>query len=375
MLTKLIDVCSINKYPQLDASGLEDLRTSTGNIKLLPSSKDYDWVSNYETSKDYLCDGEVITLGKARYANIKYYKGLFVSANNVIVESKNQNIVLTKFLYYYCLKNNKNFYVEGTTYPKFDMPSFSNSMVDVPSISEQKNIIGSLDTILHLIENEEKQLKLYDELIKSRFIEMFGDPEFNPFAFEIKEFSKLGNLARGKSKHRPRNDAALLGGPYPLIQTGDVSNADLYIKKYSSTYSELGLKQSKMWAKGTLCITIAANIAESAILDFDACFPDSVVGFEPNEEFNVLFVKYHLDDLKSYLDRQATSVAQKNLNLEKLSSSPFMAPPIELQNEFASFVEQIDKSKFINYSRYFLWEFLTLFSSTIAYSSVVSILA
>lgn len=170
MLTKLIDVCSINKYPQLDASGLEDLRTSTGNIKLLPSSKDYDWVSNYETSKDYLCDGEVITLGKARYANIKYYKGLFVSANNVIVESKNQNIVLTKFLYYYCLKNNKNFYVEGTTYPKFDMPSFSNSMVDVPSISEQKNIIGSLDTILHLIENEEKQLKLYDELIKSRFI-------------------------------------------------------------------------------------------------------------------------------------------------------------------------------------------------------------
>ena len=103
------------------------------------------------------------------------------------------------------------------------------------------------------------------------------------------------------------------------------------------------------------------------------CFPDSVVGFEPNEEFNVLFVKYHLDALKSYLDRQATSVAQKNLNLEKLSSSPFMAPPIELQNEFASFVEQIDKSKFISYSRYFLCEILTLFSSTIAYSRVVSI--
>lgn len=185
---------------------------------------------------------------------------------------------------------------------------------------------------------------------------MFGDPEFNPFAFEIKEFSKLGNLARGKSKHRPRNDAALLGGPYPLIQTGDVSNADLYIKKYSSTYSELGLKQSKMWAKGTLCITIAANIAESAILDFDACFPDSVVGFEPNEEFNVLFGKYHLDALKSYLDRQATSVAQKNLNLEKLSSSPFMAPPIELQNEFASFVEQIDKSKFIVQKRINLYK-------------------
>lgn len=170
MLTKLIDVCSINKYPQLDASGLESLRTNTGNVKLLPSSKDYDWVSNYEISKDYVCNGEVITLGKARYANIKYHKGLFVSANNVIIESKNQNIVLTKFLYYYCLKNNKKFYVEGTTYPKFDMPSFSNSILQVPSVSEQENIIGTFDAIMRLIKNEEKQLKLYDELIKSRFI-------------------------------------------------------------------------------------------------------------------------------------------------------------------------------------------------------------
>src|SRR5690606_38147340 len=94
---------------------------------------------------------------------------------------------------------------------------------------------------------------------------------------------ELGNLDRGVSKHRPRNEPALLGGPYPLVQTGDVANSEGYIQNHLSTYTELGLKQSKLWPAGTLCITIAANIANTGILTYDACFPDSVVGFVPNE--------------------------------------------------------------------------------------------
>ena len=84
----------------------------------------------------------------------------------------------------------------------------------------------------------------------------------------------------------------MLGGAYPLIQTGDVSNSGLYILNYSSTYSELGLEQSRLWKSGTLCITIAANIAHTSILTFDACFPDSVVGFVPNDNTNSVFVHY-----------------------------------------------------------------------------------
>ena len=94
----------------------------------------------------------------------------------------------------------------------------------------------------------------------------------------------MGELAREKSKNRPRNAPELLNGPYPLIQTGDIANAGIYLKEYTQTYSELGLKQSKMWKKGTLCITIAANIAKASILTFDACFPDSVVAFIPSEK-------------------------------------------------------------------------------------------
>lgn len=175
---------------------------------------------------------------------------------------------------------------------------------------------------------------------------MFGNTLDNEYGFELDYLNNLGFLSRGKSKHRPRNDPKLLGGPYPLIQTGDVKQADTYITKYESTYSLFGLQQSKMWPKGTLCITIAANIAETAILNFDACFPDSVVGFIPNDGVNTIFMRFQIEALKDYLNSKATEVAQKNLNIDKLTKVLFMVPPIELQNEFAAFVELIDKLKF-----------------------------
>ena len=102
--------------------------------------------------------------------------------------------------------------------------------------------------------------------------------------WDEKSLDELGSVGRGKSKHRPRDAEHLYGGPYPFIQTGDVKHAELYIKSYSQTYSEAGLAQSKLWPAGTLCITIAANIADTAILGLDACFPDSVLGFIANEE-------------------------------------------------------------------------------------------
>ncbi|WJQ01842.1 restriction endonuclease subunit S [Geobacillus stearothermophilus] len=104
---------------------------------------------------------------------------------------------------------------------------------------------------------------------------------------------EIGELARGKSKHRPRYDPILYGGKYPFIQTRDIKNANRTITKYEQTYNEVGLAQSRLWPKGTLCITIAANIAETAILGIDACFPDSVVGFIPDKDkCNVHYIYY-----------------------------------------------------------------------------------
>lgn len=109
------------------------------------------------------------------------------------------------------------------------------------------------------------------------------------------KLDELGYVGRGKSRHRPRNAAFLYGGRYPFFQTGDIKAANFYLTDYSQTYSEKGLAQSKLWNAGTLCITIAANIAESAILGVEGCFPDSVVGFVPNaDKADVRFIKYYL---------------------------------------------------------------------------------
>ena len=132
-----------------------------------------------------------------------------------------------------------------------------------------------------------------------------------------------------------------------MVQTGDVANADTYIKEYSSTYSEIGLKQSRMWSKGTLCITIAANIAKTGILTFDACFPDSVVGFIAGERTNQLYIHHWFSFFQKILEEQAPQSAQKNINLQILSNLSVMIPPIDMQNQFAELVELADKSKLV----------------------------
>ena len=175
---------------------------------------------------------------------------------------------------------------------------------------------------------------------------MFGDPVRNDKGWEKEPLSKLGTLDRGVSKHRPRNAPELLGGPYPLIQTGDVANAGLYIRSYNQTYSEIGLKQSKLWPKRTLCITIAANIAKTAILNFDACFPDSVVGFTSfPEESHPIYVHYLFKFFQRILEKNAPQAAQKNINLQILRNLPVPKPHIREQDTFVKLVQKVESLK------------------------------
>jgi len=151
---------------------------------------------------------------------------------------------------------------------------------------------------------------------------------------------QMGLLARGKSKHRPRDDQRLFGGPYPFVQTGEVSRANGTMSGYSQTYSEFGLAQSRLWPKGTLCITIAANIAATALLGFDACFPDSVVGFIPEQGADARFIEYFVRTAKEELERYAPATAQKNINLETLAGLAVPLPPGPEQHRIVAEIER-----------------------------------
>ena len=258
-----------------------------------------------------------------------------------------------KYIFYSLFSN----YANGGTIPfenrttglhNLQTDSYVNSVMIVErKIEEQTDIVTILDKVNQLINYEKKQLEDLDILVKSRFIEMFGDPVINSKGWITKRLPELGTLSRGMSKHRPRNAPELLGGPYPLIQTGDVANADGYIKEYTSTYSELGFRQSKMWPKGTLCITIAANIAKTAILEFASCFPDSIVGFNAYSDVTNEYIHHWFTFVQRIIEEQAPESAQKNINMKILSNLKVMVPDKNIQHEYVDFLKQVDKSKFV----------------------------
>lgn len=164
-----------------------------------------------------------------------------------------------------------------------------------------------------------------------------------PDEWEWVRLTDVGEVSRGRSKHRPRNDVILYqDGKYPLVQTGDVARSGGLITSCASFYNDIGLAQSRMWPKGTLCLTIAANIADVGILDFDACFPDSVVGF--NAFSPIASNKYFLYMLMAYkaiLDSMATRSAQKNINLETIMSLAYPLPPLAEQERIVARIEEL----------------------------------
>ena len=235
----------------------------------------------------------------------------------------------------------------GTTFKAITQDVVKNLEVPIPSLEEQHRIVARIEELFSELDNgvetlrkTKQQLAVYRQaVLKQAFEGHFTshqqlDMEL-PWASEEEtatlpdipaewryvSLSNLGDLGRGKSKHRPRNDAKLFeNGKYPFIQTGDVKAAKRYITEYSKMYGEFGLQQSKLWPKGTLCITIAANIAETAFLGIDACFPDSVVGFTPFENVCSEYIKHFIESQKLRLWAFAPATAQKNINLDTLEN-------------------------------------------------------
>lgn len=161
--------------------------------------------------------------------------------------------------------------------------------------------------------------------------------------WEARKLDQLGFVSRGRSRHRPRNDPSLYGGHYPFFQTGDVKAANLYLSEYSQTYNEKGLAQSKLWKPGTLCITIAANIAETAVLQIEGCFPDSVVGFVADpQKADVRFIKYSVDLMKLRMQNISRGTTQDNLSVDKLLSFDFLVPSVDRQRKIADFIGAYD---------------------------------
>lgn len=211
---------------------------------------------------------------------------------------------------------------------------------------EQRAEEGTAEELYQQIQEEKARLIKEGKIKKEKPLPEIAEDEIPfdiPESWKWVRLQQIGELNRGKSKHRPRNDIRLFeDGTFPLIQTGDVARADGVIKEYKTMYNEFGVNQSRIWKKGTVCLTIAANIGDVAMLGFDACFPDSVVGFNAYEP--ITCNKYFLYGLMSYkniLDKMSRSTAQKNINLDILSKIAFPLPPLEEQKRIVAKIEEM----------------------------------
>ena len=233
---------------------------------------------------------------------------------------------------------------EGAVFSSINKLQIEALQVVAPSLPEQHRIVALLDEAFAGIAiakaNVEKSLRNARHLLDARIAKIFIHDSRDWERKTLREVSL--DFGRGKSKHRPRNDPKLYGGPYPFIQTGDVRGSDHLITDYSQSYSESGLAQSKLWPKGTLCITIAANIAETGILDFDACFPDSVIGVvaDPKQTSNK-FLEYLLQSVKTQLKAKGKGSAQDNINLGTFENERFPFPDLVAQRRACDELDEL----------------------------------
>jgi len=328
--------------PMLDSKDIDDNFNivDTNSEKFISKETDYVLSKRCKPVENDILISSRGSIGKI--AIVKKGQDFNIMGNIILLRTSEE--IDFKFLAFSLLSNLHS--IEAIAHGSSQKGLYLNQVRDMdiyfPSLPKQKLIVNILEQATLIRQKRLLSIKLSNDYLSSVFLAMFGNPLSNPKKWELKKFGEVGTLDRGISKHRPRNAPDLLGGIHPLIQTGDVSNSDIYIRTFKSTYSDIGLRQSKKWQKGTLCITIAANIAKTGILDFEACFPDSVVGFIANPNCtNNEFILFWISFLQAMLEKNAPRSAQRNINLKILRDLDVIAPPIRLQNEFSLKVQEM----------------------------------
>jgi type I restriction enzyme, S subunit len=235
---------------------------------------------------------------------------------------------------------------------------FKTARIPLPPLPEQERIAAYLDASCAAIDAavaaKRRQLETLDALalsvihqavtrgidtaVKMRQSGMDWLPEV-PEHWQIQQIKRTCEIVRGKFTHRPRNDPAFYGGEYPFVQTGDITAVRKYIRTYSQTLNDLGLSVSKTFPRGTLVMSIAANIGDVAILDFEACFPDSMVGLIPGHKTDLDFLYYMMRAMKGIMLRSAVISTQLNLNNMRIGTNFAAFPPMREQKTIGEYLD------------------------------------
>lgn len=337
-----------------------DDRSETGTEELLSVSH-YTGVTkkrdNLENETDFISNAKTL-VGYKKVAENDLVSNIMLAWNGSLGISKFNGITSPAYCVYRIKgDNNPDYfgYLFSTAFMKAEFRKKSYGIIDsrlrlysdkffsipapLPPRTEQDQIVTYIKEqskkIKHFIKKKQTFIELLKEQKQSVSFERIHHNGVK-YGYPQRRIKSFAEILRGKFSHRPRNDKRLYDGLHPFIQTGDVSRANKYIESYKQTLNDWGYSVSKEFPKGTLCLTIAANVGDVAILNFNACFPDSILGIVPNSEVDLDYLYYALKSFKVKFISESTLTTQYNLNIEKVGPIKISLPSIDEQKKIVS---------------------------------------
>ena len=305
-------------------------------------------ISNFKIDFEKMGYANIYELGKSAVMEDDSKK--IIHGMNLLCIRLKKEMANSKYMYYYFnhkLFRNKlsKIIKKSVNQASFSVTDLKKIDIEIPNIETQKKIVEILDKAQFLIDKKKEQIELLDELVKSRFIEMFGDPILNPKEWQTEKLGNISKISRGGS---PRPIDKFLGGTIPWIKIGDATAGDdIYIYDTKEKIIEEGVKKSRLIKKGGLIFAnCGVSLGFARILKIDGCIHDGWLAFEDFEEhLDKIFFLKSLNYCTEYFRKTAPDGTQPNLNTNIMKEYVQILPPMEKQKEFSSFIEKIDEIK------------------------------
>ena len=296
---------------------------------------------------NYLYDTEAIILSTGGNPVINYHKGKFSYSSDCLVVQSNGKFE-NKYIYYYLISKTNEIakMFRGAGLKHLNKKEFFKMNIELMNIEEQKKIIKELDLINKLMDYKRKQIKLFDDFIKSQFVEMFGNPIINDKKFEFKQIGEVTKIVTGTTPDT--NDIENWNGRINWITPAEIKDDTLYVYETQRKISEKGQKSKSLtlMPKGTVIFSTRAPIGKTAIAGNEMCCNQGFKNCICSININNIYLYYVLKNNKIYFNNLGTGATFKELSKRVFEKVKIAVPPITLQNQFSEIVKQIDKQKF-----------------------------
>ena len=293
---------------------------------------------------DYICSANTVIIGrKGSINNPIFVKEPFWNVDTAFGLEAKRELLLPKYLFYFCKKYDFEKLNKTVTIPSLTKSDLLKIQINVPEMSEQENVINRLEKIEKIIELRREELKRLDELIKARFVEMFGDPVLNPMRWECTDvISECNCMVPGRDKPKT------FTGDIPWITIEDLVVNGITVKSKSGlglTQDEIDSVNRKAIPEGSVIMSCVGNLGICSIAGREMIINQQLHSFQCGERINNVFLMHYLGYRKGYMNKWASNTTVLYMNKTICNSIPIIVPPMDMQEQFSEFVEQVDKSK------------------------------